>query len=95
MGVLRHRPLRVKLSLLMVVLLSAGLIVSSFIATAALSGYLIDRVDEAMTLGARPFSEFEPPIGPTNFTQGRLPCACCPCHPRHDVRRHAGPARYR
>ena len=73
MGVLRHRPLRVKLSLLMVVLLSAGLIVSSFIATAALSGYLIDRVDEAMTLGARPFSEFEPPIGPTNFTQGRLP----------------------
>lgn len=73
MGTLRHRPLRVKLSLLMVVLLSAGLIVSSFIATAALSGYLIDRVDEAMAHGARPFSEFAPPIGPLTLPQDQQP----------------------
>lgn len=73
MTLLRHRPLRVKLSLLMVVLLSAGLIVSSFIATAALSGYLIDRVDEAMTRGAGPFSEFKPPVFPNDTEAPRPP----------------------
>ncbi len=59
---LRRRPLRVKISLLMVVLLSAGLLVSSFIATTALSGYLMDRVDEALSAGSRPLMSMAVPL---------------------------------
>ena len=50
--------LRVRLTALVVVLLGAGLIVSSLLATAALRGYLLDRVDEQLTAGARPFGTF-------------------------------------
>lgn len=67
---LARRPLRVKISLLMVVLLSAGLLVSSFIATTALSGYLMDRIDEAMTAGTRPFTSVPLPLGPLTSPAG-------------------------
>ncbi|MDO8309773.1 MAG: HAMP domain-containing sensor histidine kinase [Actinomycetota bacterium] len=67
---LTRRPLRVKISLLMVVLLSAGLLVSSFIATTALSGYLMDRVDEAMTAGTRPLTSVPLPVGPMASPDG-------------------------
>lgn len=50
--------LRVRLTALVVVLLGAGLVVSSLLATAALRGYLLDRVDEQLTAGARPFGTF-------------------------------------
>lgn len=63
MNGLRHRPLRVKLSLFMVVLLSAGLLVSSFLATTALSDYLLEQVDQAMVAGSRPFASLVPPPG--------------------------------
>lgn len=53
----RH-SLRVRLTALVVVLLGAGLLVSSLLATAALRGYLMDRVDEAVMESARPFSSF-------------------------------------
>jgi len=43
------RPLRMKISLLLVALLSFGLLASSFIATTSLSDYLIGRVDERLT----------------------------------------------
>ncbi len=55
-----RRPLRVQISLLLVVLLSVGLIASSFIATTALRGYLTDRVDEAIQGGARPAGAAQP-----------------------------------
>ena len=45
---MKRRPLRVKLTVLMVLLLSLGLFVSSLIATTALRGYLLDRIDEQM-----------------------------------------------
>ena len=45
---MKRRPLRVKLTILMVLLLSIGLFVSSLIATTALRGYLLDRIDEQM-----------------------------------------------
>jgi two-component system OmpR family sensor kinase len=60
----RRRPLRVKLTVLMLLLLSLGLLVSSLLATAALRGYLIDRIDEQLIAGSRPFQTF-----------GRLPPA--------------------
>ncbi|MDI1288938.1 MAG: HAMP domain-containing sensor histidine kinase [bacterium] len=60
MKALARRPLRVKISLLMVLLLSAGLFVSSLIATTALRGYLTDRVDEAIGGGSRPFASASP-----------------------------------
>lgn len=69
---LAGRPLRVKLSLLMVVLLSLGLFVSSLLATAALRGFLIDRVDEQLMGMNRPFrvdatqtQPVQPPQGTT------------------------------
>jgi two-component system, OmpR family, sensor kinase len=64
MNVLRHRPLRVKLSLLIVVLLALGLFVSSLIATTALRGYLVDRVDEQLVEASRPFASFPDRILP-------------------------------
>ena len=69
---LRRRPLRVKISLLMVVLLSAGLLVSSFIATTALSGYLMDRVDEALSAGSRPLMSMAVPLVRVPPTDGQL-----------------------
>lgn len=71
-SLLRRRPLRVKISLLMVVLLSAGLLVSSFIATTALSGYLMDRVDEALSAGSRPLTSMAVPLVRVPPTDGQL-----------------------
>lgn len=71
-SLLRRRPLRVKVSLLMVVLLSAGLLVSSFLATTALSGYLMDRVDEALTAGSRPLTSMAVPLVRVPPTDGQL-----------------------
>lgn len=73
---LAGRPLRVQLSLLIVLLLSAGLLLSSLLATAALSGYLHGRVDDQLARNARPFASFSGQIpGPTDPTrpQPRLP----------------------
>lgn len=64
---LRYRPLRVKITILMVVLLSVGLGLSSLIATTALSGYLMDRVDEAMT-GTHAFAGSPQPLPPIEST---------------------------
>jgi two-component system OmpR family sensor kinase len=61
----RRRPLRVKLTILMVLLLSIGLFVSSFIATTALRGYLLDRIDEVLVSDSTRFKDFggaPPPI---------------------------------
>ncbi len=60
MRAIARRPLRVKISLLMVLLLSVGLFVSSLIATTALRGYLTDRVDESIQGGSRPFASAQP-----------------------------------
>jgi two-component system, OmpR family, sensor kinase len=59
---LRRRPLRVKLSLLLVVVLAIGLALSSMLATAALRGYLLDRVDEQLTRSVDRFTSFAGPI---------------------------------
>ena len=55
---LARRPLRVQLSLFMVVLLALGMFVSSLLATASLRGYLLDRVDEELVGASRPFTTF-------------------------------------
>jgi two-component system OmpR family sensor kinase len=63
---MKRRPLRVKLTILMVLLLSIGLFVSSFIATTALRGYLIDRIDEVLVADSAHFQDFgnaPPPVG--------------------------------
>lgn len=65
-----RRPLRVKISVLMVVLLSAGLFVSSLIATTALSTYLTERVDEGIRAGSRPFSAAAPTFGSVVINTG-------------------------
>ena len=62
MSSLARRPLRVQLSLVMVVLVGLGLVVSSLIATTALRGYLVDRVDEQLSGASRPFATFPGPI---------------------------------
>lgn len=67
---LARRPLRVKISLLMVLLLSVGLFVSSLIATTALRGYLTDRVDEQIQGGSRPFSAAAPTFGSLVIASG-------------------------
>ncbi len=59
---LARRPLRVQLSLVMVVLVGLGLVVSSLIATAALRGYLVERVDEQLSGASRPFATFPGPF---------------------------------
>ena len=58
-----RQPLRVKISALMVLLLSVGLFATSVIATTALSGYLTDRVDEGIAGGSRPFTSAVPAFG--------------------------------
>ncbi|MFN8172030.1 MAG: HAMP domain-containing sensor histidine kinase [Candidatus Nanopelagicales bacterium] len=58
MRTLARRPLRVQLSLFMVVLLALGMLVSSLLATASLRGYLLDRVDEELVGASRPFAAF-------------------------------------
>ncbi len=70
MSAISRRPLRVKISVLMVVLLSVGLFVSSLIATTALSTYLTDRVDEGIRGGSRPFSFAAPTLGPVLIDSG-------------------------
>jgi two-component system OmpR family sensor kinase len=45
---LRRRPLRVKITVLLVVLLSGGLVLSGLIATTALTDFYLQRVDESM-----------------------------------------------
>jgi two-component system OmpR family sensor kinase len=70
---LARRPLRVKLSLLMVALLAAGLVISSLLATAALRGYLMDRVDETLVGASRPFASFPSVIPPNQFADDRGP----------------------
>jgi two-component system OmpR family sensor kinase len=70
---LARRPLRVKLSLLMVALLAAGLVISSLLATAALRGYLMDRVDEALVGASHPFASFPSAIPPDPFADDRGP----------------------
>lgn len=62
---LARRPLRVQLSLFMVVLLAIGMLVSSLLATAALRGYLIDRVDQQLVGASRPFSVVRAGLGDT------------------------------
>jgi two-component system, OmpR family, sensor kinase len=66
---LRRRPLRVKLSLLLVVVLAVGLALSSMLATAALRGYLMDRVDEQLTRSVDRFTSFPGPIPDFGGTQ--------------------------
>ena len=55
---LARRPLRVQLTVMVVALLAVGMTVSSLIATAALRGYLVDRVDQQLSGAARPFAGF-------------------------------------
>jgi two-component system OmpR family sensor kinase len=54
---LARRPLRVQLSVFVVVLLALGMLVSSLLATAALRGYLLDRVDQQLAGASRPFTQ--------------------------------------
>ncbi len=69
---LRHRPLRVKITVLLVVLLSGGLGLSALIATTALSDFYMQRVDESMmgsrdvTAGPQPLPPIEP-VGEDGF----------------------------
>jgi two-component system OmpR family sensor kinase len=65
MSTMKRRPLRVKLTILMVLVLSLGLFVSSFIATTALRGYLLDRIDEQLISDSsrfRVFGNAPPPV---------------------------------
>ena len=59
-----RRSLRVRISLLILVLVSLGLLASSMIATAALRGYLSDRIDEQLSGASEPFARFAEPIPP-------------------------------
>jgi len=64
---MKRRPLRVKLTILMVLLLSIGLFLSSLIATAALRGYLLDRIDEVLIADSHRLQEFgTPPVANEN-----------------------------
>jgi len=58
MAVMKRRPLRVKLTIVLVLLLSIGLFVSSFIATTALRGYLVDRIDEQLISDSHRLQDF-------------------------------------
>jgi two-component system, OmpR family, sensor kinase len=72
---LTRRPLRVKLTFLLVVLLGLGILVSSFIATTALRDYLMARIDEQMTAGSQRFERLPsgpPPTPPENSGQQDL-----------------------
>ncbi len=60
---LARRPLRVQLTVFMVVLLGLGLLATSLLATAALRGYLIDRVDQELAGASRPFTQVRLPGG--------------------------------
>jgi len=65
MAIMKRRSLRVKLTILMVLLLSLGLFVSSLLATAALRGYLLDRIDEVLIADSAHFSDvgsLPPPV---------------------------------
>ena len=55
---MRRRPLRVKLTIVLVLLLSIGLFLSSFIATTALRGYLVDRIDEQLVADSHRLQQF-------------------------------------
>ena len=69
-------PLRVKITVLLVVLLTVGMGVSSLIAATALRGYLLDRVDEQLQAGSRPFSTITtalPPLDPQQPGSPRPP----------------------
>jgi two-component system OmpR family sensor kinase len=68
MAIMKRRPLRVKLTILMVLLLSIGLFVSSLLATTALRGYLLDRIDEVLVSDSARFAglgTLPPPIDMT------------------------------
>ena len=67
-----RRSLRVRISLLILVLVSLGLLASSMIATAALRGYLSDRIDEQLSGASEPFARFAEPIPPA-IGQGDQP----------------------
>ena len=69
---MKRRPLRVNLTILMVLLLSIGLFVSSFIATTALRGYLVDRIDEQLISDSHRLQDFGglPPL-PDNVDANR------------------------
>jgi two-component system, OmpR family, sensor kinase len=73
MTLLARRPLRVQLSLLIIVLLGAGLLVSSLLATAALRGYLVGQVDAQLMDAAQRFSSFPGPIPPAGESQPEGP----------------------
>ena len=84
--------LRVRLTALVVVLLGAGLIVSSLLATTALRGYLLDRVDEQLTAGARPFGTFPERLRAAGPRGGRGSSSADPLLPGgHRRERDAGP----
>jgi two-component system OmpR family sensor kinase len=68
MSIMKRRPLRAKLTILMVLLLSIGLFVSSLLATTALRGYLLDRIDEVLVSDSARFAgmgALPPPIDMT------------------------------
>lgn len=54
---LSRRPLRVKLTVLLVAMLSLGLFLSSLAATTFLRNYLLDRVDEQLIRGSEIFQQ--------------------------------------
>lgn len=66
---LARRPLRVQLSLIVIVLLALGMFVSSLLATASLRGYLLARVDEELAGASRPFTSFPGPIPDSGQTE--------------------------